>query len=40
MSDEVLKTLAVLFPDGGVVELRALTDHSVHSGYFDNYWRG
>jgi len=25
------------FPDGGIVELRALTDHSVHSGYFDNF---
>ncbi len=37
MSGEVERTLATLFPDGGVVELRALTDHSVHSGYFDNF---
>jgi len=37
MSGEVKRTLATLFPDGGVVELRALTDHSVHSGYFDNF---
>ena len=37
MSSEVRKALATLLPDGGVVELRALTDHSVHSGYFDNF---
>jgi len=37
MSGEVKRTLATLFPDGGVVEIRALTDHSVHSGYFDNF---
>ena len=37
MSDEIRKTLATLFPSGGVVELRALTDHSVHSGYFDDF---
>ena len=37
MSGEVKRTIATLFPDGGVVELRALTDHSVHSGYFDNF---
>jgi hypothetical protein len=36
MTGEVQRALATLFPDGGVVELRALTDHSVHSGYFDN----
>jgi len=36
MTGEVTRALATLFPDGGVVELRALTDHSVHSGYFDN----
>jgi len=37
MSGEIKRTIATLFPDGGVVELRALTDHSVHSGYFDNF---
>lgn len=37
MSSEVKRALATLFPDGGIVELRALTDHSVHSGYFDNF---
>ena len=36
MSGEIRKALAILFPDGGVVELRALADHSVHSGYFDD----
>jgi len=36
MTGEVTRALATLFPDEGVVELRALTDHSVHSGYFDN----
>ena len=37
MSNEIKRALATLFPDGGIVELRALTDHSVHSGYFDNF---
>jgi len=37
MSSEVKRALATLFPDGGIVELRALTDYSVHSGYFDNF---
>jgi hypothetical protein len=37
MSGEIRKTLATLFPSGGVVELRALSDHSVHSGYFDDF---
>ncbi|MCE5297995.1 MAG: hypothetical protein LLF84_03495, partial [Methanoregulaceae archaeon] len=37
MSGEVKRTIATLFPDAAVVELRALTDHSVHSGYFDNF---
>ncbi|HPW10530.1 MAG TPA: hypothetical protein PK154_05390, partial [Methanoregulaceae archaeon] len=37
MSSEVKRALAALFRDGGIVELRALTDHSVHSGYFDNF---
>ena len=36
MSGEIRKALATLFPGGGVVELRALADHSVHSGYFDD----
>jgi len=36
MSGEIRKVLATLFPSGGVVELRALADHSVHSGYFDD----
>jgi hypothetical protein len=37
MSGEVQRTLATLFPNGGVVEVRALTGHAVHSGYFDNF---
>lgn len=37
MSGEIRKALATLFPGGGVVELRALSDHSVHSGYFDDF---
>ncbi|MDD3091865.1 MAG: hypothetical protein PHG80_09565 [Methanoregulaceae archaeon] len=36
MSGEIQRALATLFRDGGVVELRALTDYLVHSGYFDN----
>ena len=35
MSGEIQRALETLFPDGGVVELRALTDYLVHSGYFD-----
>lgn len=37
MTEKLSRALATLFPDGGVVELRALTDHSVHSGYFDDF---
>ncbi|WP_048149141.1 hypothetical protein [Methanolacinia paynteri] len=37
MSEEIRKSLATLFPGGGVVELRALGDHNVHSGYFDDH---
>ncbi|MDD4255132.1 MAG: hypothetical protein PHP59_07115, partial [Methanofollis sp.] len=29
--------LAALFPDGGVVEVRALADYATHSGYFDDF---
>jgi hypothetical protein len=36
MSGEIQRALATLFPNGGVIELRALTDYLVHSGYFDN----
>ena len=31
------KALSTLFPDGGVVELRAISDYNIHSGYFDDY---
>lgn len=37
MTEKIERALATLFPDGGIVELRALTDHSVHSGYFDDF---
>jgi len=37
MSNEIKRALATLFLGGGVVEIRALTDHSVHSGYFDDF---
>ncbi|MCX6701039.1 MAG: hypothetical protein NTV68_14165 [Methanomicrobiales archaeon] len=30
-------SLTTLFPKDGIIELRALTDHSVHSGYFDDF---
>jgi len=36
MTGEIRRALATLFPSGEVVELRALADHSVHSGYFDD----
>jgi hypothetical protein len=36
MTGEIRRALTTLFPGGGVVELRALADHSVHSGYFDD----
>ena len=38
MTEKIEMALATLFPDGGIVELRALTDHSVHSGYFDDFY--
>jgi len=37
MTGGIGSALATLFPEGGVVELRALADHSVHSGYFDDF---
>lgn len=37
MIGEIERSLATLFPKDGIVELRALTDHSVHSGYFDDF---
>ncbi|WP_421909169.1 hypothetical protein [Methanolacinia petrolearia] len=35
--DEIEKNLSLLFPGGGVVELRAISDYNIHSGYFDDY---
>ncbi|WP_421907992.1 hypothetical protein [Methanolacinia petrolearia] len=37
MSEEIEKNLSLLFPGGGVVELRAISDYNIHSGYFDDY---
>ncbi|ADN35887.1 conserved hypothetical protein [Methanolacinia petrolearia DSM 11571] len=37
MTGEIEKALSILFPAGGVVELRALADYNTHSGYFDDY---
>jgi hypothetical protein len=37
MSEEIRSALSTLFPDGGVVEIRALADYHTHSGYFDDY---
>jgi hypothetical protein len=37
MTGEIQKALSILFPAGGVVELRALADYNTHSGYFDDY---
>ncbi|MDK2974455.1 MAG: hypothetical protein PWP08_826 [Methanofollis sp.] len=31
------EALAALFPEGGVVEVRALGDYATHSGYFDDF---
>ncbi|HOT03976.1 MAG TPA: hypothetical protein PK069_07345 [Methanolinea sp.] len=36
MSGEVTHALSLLFPQGSVVELRAIADAAVHSGYFDD----
>ena len=36
-STEIQKALSLLFPAGAVVELRALGDGGVHSGYFTDY---
>ncbi|HZD43369.1 MAG TPA: hypothetical protein VE134_04855, partial [Methanomicrobiales archaeon] len=36
MNPEVEKALSLLFPAGSVVELRALGERDVHSGYFDD----
>jgi len=36
MTTEIRRALATLFPAGGVIELRALADHAIHSGYFDD----
>ena len=35
--DEIRKALSLLFPAGTVVELRALGDGGVHSGYFSDF---
>jgi len=37
MSGEVKDALAVLFPPGSVVEVRAIADNAIHSGYFSNH---
>jgi len=37
MTGGMERAFATLFPEGGVVELRTLADHSVHSGYFDDF---
>ncbi|WP_048152676.1 hypothetical protein [Methanolacinia paynteri] len=37
MTREIEKALSILFPKGGIVELRALADYNTHSGYFDDY---
>jgi hypothetical protein len=37
MTGEIRKALSTLFPNGEVVELRALGDYHTHSGYFDDY---
>ncbi len=36
MSGEIRNAVAVLFPEVAVVELRAITDQHVHSGYFND----
>ena len=37
MLDEIRRAVALLAPDGGVVEVRALADSVTHSGYFDDH---
>jgi hypothetical protein len=37
MLDEIRRAVALLAPDGGVVEVRALADGVTHSGYFDDH---
>ena len=37
MREEIEKALPLLFPGGEVVELRAISDYNIHSGYFDDY---
>jgi hypothetical protein len=36
MNDEILRAIRLLSPQPGVVELRAITDQHIHSGYFDD----
>jgi hypothetical protein len=36
MSGELRKALTLLFPAGNVIELRAIADTAIHSGYFNN----
>ena len=36
MSGELRNALPLLFPPGNVIELRAVADTAIHSGYFDN----
>ncbi|WP_067073145.1 hypothetical protein [Methanoculleus horonobensis] len=37
MKEEIRRTVKLLAPEGGVVEVRALADGVTHSGYFDDY---
>ncbi|KQC03542.1 MAG: hypothetical protein APR53_04945 [Methanoculleus sp. SDB] len=37
MSGEIRNLLSLLFPAGGVVEVRALGEYATHSGYFDDF---
>lgn len=36
MTGDLQKALEIFFPTSGVVEVRALTDHAIHSGYFND----
>ncbi|HNJ81838.1 MAG TPA: hypothetical protein PLK38_09785, partial [Methanoregulaceae archaeon] len=36
MSGEIRNAISVMFPEAAVVELRAITDQHVHSGYFND----
>ncbi|SCL76533.1 hypothetical protein L21_2467 [Methanoculleus chikugoensis] len=37
MKEEIRRTVELLAPEGGVVEVRALADGATHSGYFDDH---